>query len=253
MQTVRIKTSQNIEIDYEVAGLGERFLARVVDIGVFLGVFYIIYFIVIFFFLSTLQSILTGGAFPVFLIVLLVIYFILYTFYDLVCEIYYNGQTLGKYAIKIKVVSLNGSRPTIGQFFIRWVFRLLDFTLSFNIAALISVAVSEKKQRIGDIVAGTAVIKTKPATELNELFFAPPEDGYEPQFTQVSNLTDNDITLINEVISNFKRTGNNNLVYDMAVKVKEHLSVEPVRGMNDFDFLLTIIKDYNYITSRSGL
>ena len=45
MQTVKIKTSQNIDIDYEVAGLGERILARIVDIGVFTGLFYILYII----------------------------------------------------------------------------------------------------------------------------------------------------------------------------------------------------------------
>ncbi|WP_431199246.1 hypothetical protein ACRQ5D_06110 [Mucilaginibacter sp. P25] len=50
MQTVKIHTSQNIEIDYEVAGLGERVLARIVDMGVFMGIGYICYFIIIFFF-----------------------------------------------------------------------------------------------------------------------------------------------------------------------------------------------------------
>src|SRR3569832_78177 len=99
MQTVRIKTSQNIDIDYEVAGLGERVLARVVDIGVFTGLFYLVYFIVIFFFLSQIDGMRTGSGegFPVFLIVLGIIYTILLVFYDLVSEVYFNGQSIGKY------------------------------------------------------------------------------------------------------------------------------------------------------------
>jgi uncharacterized RDD family membrane protein YckC len=254
MQTVKIRTSQNIEIDYEVAGLGERILARIVDIGVFAGLFYIIYIIIILFYISQIQKLQSGsGSIPVFLIVLGVIYVIAAAFYDLVAEIFFNGQSIGKYAIKIKVVNIDGARPTIGQFFIRWVFRLLDFGITLGLGALISVAVSEKKQRIGDIIAGTTLIKTKPRTTLNELFLNSTDDSYEPVFPEVSNLSDDEITLIHEVITNFKSTGNSSVVYNMAVRVKDHLAVTIPREMNDFDFLQTVIKDYSYITSRMGV
>lgn len=253
MQTVKIKTSQNIEIDYEVAGLGERVLARIVDMGVFTGLFYIIYIIVIFFYLSQIQQIQSGGGVPIFLIVLGIIYSLVLIFYDLVCEIFFDGQSIGKFAIKIKVVSIDGARPTIGQYFLRWVFRLLDFGITLGIGAIISVAVSEKKQRIGDLVAGTTLIKTKPRTTLDELFLNSTDDSYEPVFPGVNNLSDSDITLIHEVISNFKVTGNSSVVYNMAVRLKEHLAVTVPRGMNDYDFLQTVIKDYSYITSRMGV
>lgn len=252
MQTVKIRTSQNIEIDYEVAGLGDRVLARIVDIGVFTGIFYAIYVIVIFFFLSTITQFKSGDGIPVVLIVIGVIYSIAFIFYDLVAEIFFNGQSVGKYAMKIKVVNIDGTRPAIGQFFLRWVFRLLDFGITLGIGAIISVAVSEKKQRIGDLVAGTTLIKTKPRTELSELYFTSPEDTYEPVFPGVSTLSDKDITLVHEVISNFKSTGNSSLVYGLALRVKEHLAIEMPKGMNDFDLLQTIVKDYSYLTSRMG-
>ena len=255
MQTVKIKTSQNIDIDYEVAGLGERILARIVDMGVFIGLFYIIYIIIIAFVLTSAPRFGSGGfgGIPVFLIVLLIIYSIVFIFYDLVAEIYFNGQSIGKYAIKIKVVNIDGARPTIGQYFLRWAFRLLDFGITFGIGAVISVAVSEKKQRIGDLVAGTTLIKTKPRTTLDELFLNSQDDSYEPVFPEVSTLTDEEIALIHEVISNFKSTGNSRVVYNMAVQVKEHIAVTAPREMNDFDFLQTIIKDYSYVTSRMGV
>ena len=253
MQTVKIKTSQIIEMDYEVAGLGERILARIVDMGVFMAAFYIIYFIIIFFYISQIQKMESGEGFPVLLIVLGIIYGIVIIFYDLVAEIFFNGQSIGKYAIKIKVVNIDGARPTIGQFFIRWVFRLLDFGITFGIGAVISVAVSEKKQRIGDIIAGTTLIKTKPCTTLNELFLNTADESYEPVFPEVTNLSDDDITLIHEVISNFKSTGNSSIVYNMSVRVKDHLAVTIPAKMNDFDFLQTIIKDYSYVTSGIGV
>jgi uncharacterized RDD family membrane protein YckC len=255
MQTVRIRTSQNIEIDYEVAGLGERILARVVDIGVFTGLFYALYLIIIFFFLSQFQSLQSGtaGGIPVFLIVIGIIYTIALIFYDLVAEIYFNGQSIGKYAIKIKVVNIDGARPTLGQFFLRWVFRLLDFGFTLGIGAVISVAVTEKKQRIGDLIAGTTLIKTKPRTTLDELFLNSPDEDYQPVFPEVSNLTDDEITLIHEVISTFKITGNSNVVYNMALRVKDHLGIAVPLGMNDFDFLQKLVRDYSYITSRTGV
>jgi uncharacterized RDD family membrane protein YckC len=253
MQTVRIKTSQNIDIDYEVAGLGDRILARVVDIGVFTGLFYVIYLIIIFFYISQIGQLQQGGGVPVTLIVIGIIYSLILIFYDLVAEIFFNGQSIGKYAIKIKVVNIDGARPTIGQYFLRWAFRLVDFGITLGFGAVISVAVSEKKQRIGDIIAGTTLIKTKPRTTLNELFLNSVDDSYEPVFPQVSNLSDADITLIHDVISNFKGTGNSSVVYNMAMRVKDHLAVIIPARMNDFDFLQTVIKDYSYITSRMGV
>jgi uncharacterized RDD family membrane protein YckC len=253
MQTVKITTSQNIEIDYEVAGLGDRVLARIVDIGVFTGIFYAFYIVILMFFLTIVRDLQTGAGMPVALIVIGIVYSVVLIFYDLVAEVFFNGQSIGKFALKIRVVSLNGTRPTLGQFFLRWVFRLLDFVITFGIGAVISVAVSEKKQRIGDIVAGTTLVKTKPATVLSELYFTSPEEEYEPVFPLVNSLTDNDITLIHEVISNFKRTGNSSLVYNMALKVKDHIGAEIPSRMNDFEFLQTVVKDYSYITSRIGV
>ncbi|QEM07475.1 RDD family protein [Mucilaginibacter rubeus] len=252
MQTVKIHTSQNIEIDYEVAGLGERVLARIVDMGVFMGIGYICYFIIIFFFLTTIQN-FKGDSIPAVLIVIAIIYSLAAVFYDLVAEVFFNGQTIGKYAVKIKVVSINGSRPSFGQFLLRWVFRLVDFGITFGIGALISVAVSEKKQRIGDIVAGTTVIKTTPKAQLGDLVFAYQDDEYDPTFNNVADLKDSDITLIHEVISNFKSTGNSQIVYDMAVRVKEYIHADIPQGMNEYDFLLTVIKDYSHVVARMGV
>ena len=257
MQTVRIRTSQNIEIDYQVANLGDRILARIVDAGVLMGLFYVFYIILI---LTVLGSAGFSRGFngmgrgvQITLIVIGVIFFLTYLLYDLVCEYFFNGQTIGKYAIKMKVVTLNGARPTFGQYLIRWVFRLLDFGLSASICAIISVAISKKKQRVGDIIAGTTVIKTTPVATLKELYFSTPDDDYVPTLNEVNNLSDNDVTLIMDVITNFKKNGNNVVVFEMAQKVKEHLGIENPKGMNDFKLLQAIVKDYAFITSRGSL
>jgi uncharacterized RDD family membrane protein YckC len=245
MQTIRITTSQNIDIDYEVAGVGERIVARLIDLG--------LYIVIII--LGVIVGSIMGRRIDssVTIIVVISVYAILFVFYDLVCEIFLNGQSIGKRVMKIKVVSLNGSRPTIGQYLLRWLFRIVDFTLSSGLCALICVAVSGKHQRVGDIVAGTTLIKTQPRTPLSNLAFMPVADGYLPVYNEADQLSDRDITLVQEVIRTYFETGNSVVVYTMATKIKELLTVSCKEGMDDLVFLQTIVKDYTHLITVSDL
>lgn len=242
MQTITITTSQNIDIDYEIAGLGERIVARIIDYAIFLLIFI----------LTLIVSSLTRSdtASNVSTVVIYIVYGSLYVFYDLVCEVFFNGQSIGKKIMKIKVISLNGARPTIGQYLLRWLFRLVDFALTLDMCGLITAAVTENNQRVGDIVAGTTLIRTKPRTQISSIVFMPANDGYQPVFNAAGQLHDKDIELINDVITNYVKTGNNVLVYSMAAKLKEYLSIAPPQNMNDMLFLQTIIKDYNHISAQ---
>ncbi|PWK76548.1 putative RDD family membrane protein YckC [Mucilaginibacter oryzae] len=249
MQTIKIRTSQNIEIDYEVANLGDRILARLVDMVLLVGVAYVVFIPVTLIYSTVLER----EDLPVAMIVAIVVYTLISVFYDLIAEMYFNGQSVGKRALRVRVIDLSGARPTASQFLLRWVFRLVDFIITLGIGAVIAVAVSEKKQRIGDMVAGTTVVKTQPKAQLKDLFFAPVDESYEPVFSEVSMLHDDDVTLIYEVLHNFSMTGNNLLVYEMAMKTKDHLGVSIPANMNDFEFLQVIVKDYSYITSLNSI
>lgn len=242
MQTIRITTSQNIDIDYEIAGLGERILARLIDYGVFI----LIYILGIIVFGASNMLNESG----VTMVVILVIYASLYVFYDLLCEIFMNGQSVGKRVMKIKVISLDGGRPSVSQYLLRWLFRIVDFSLTFDLCALICTAVSENNQRVGDMVAGTTLIKTNPRTQMNSIAFMPAYDGYQPVFKEAGQLNDRDVELIHEVINTYVKTGNSMVVYNMAARIREHLGIAPPNGMNDMLFLQTISKDYSHISAQ---
>lgn len=244
METIKVKTSQYVDIDYPVAGLGERIAARLIDLGIFLG----LYIIFIFFVLLTGLSVGMEST-PYLIIGLAIAYGASFVFYNLICEIFMNGQCVGKRLMKIKVISLDGSQASIGQYFIRWLFRLVDFAFTAQVGGLICVAVSKNKQRIGDIVAGTTVIKTVPHTDINHIAFHPVEEDYIPVFSNVSLLTDRDVELIHEVISTYYKTHNTDLIYTMSTKVATLLSISIPEGMNEMEFLKTVIKDYNQQTS----
>jgi hypothetical protein len=98
------------------------------------------------------------------------------------------------------------------------------------------------------MVAGTTLIKTVPRTNLEHIAFHPTEEEYIPVFKNADLLTDHDIELMHEVVLTYYKTSNADLIYNMSAKVAEHLSISIPQGMNELNFLTTVIKDYNHLT-----
>jgi uncharacterized RDD family membrane protein YckC len=239
MQTIRITTSQNIDIDYEIAGLGARILARLIDWGVFIVIL-----------IAIISLKLTNAAGSKFLTtgipIVMVIFAIFFVLYDLICEAFFNGQSVGKRIMKIRVISLDGAQPSLGQYLMRWIFRIVDFGITFQVGGLIAAVLTEKNQRIGDMVAGTVLVQTTPSTPFDQVAFTPISDNYKPMFPEAGRLTNSEVVLIHEVMRNFKISDNYPLVYNTATRFKQHLNIVSPVGMDDLTFLQTLITDYNY-------
>lgn len=240
MQTIKITTAQNIEIDYEVAGLGQRMVARLIDFGIFILI--LIAGGVIGALSAGLMKKVTffGYVFGGFYLFVLVSF----VFYDLVCEVFLNGQSVGKRIMKIRVISLDGARPGLGQYIIRWLFRIVDFLVTFQLAGLVAVIFTKNKQRLGDLAAGTTLVTTKPRTDVGQLAFAPVASDYVLVFKEVNQLADRDVVLIHEVI----QSKNPVLMHNMANQIKTHLSIST--QLDDWSFLQTIVKDYNFTMAK---
>lgn len=255
MQTVKITTSQNIDIDYTVASISDRIAARVIDYFIFIC-FYSL-FIILFTVVVGTGANGTAAVNNIYgqsgIVVLIIIWLCLCVFYDLLTEIFLNGQSIGKRSIKIKVISINGYRPTIGQYLLRWIFRIIDFGVTLGTGAIISVAFSANKQRIGDMVAGTTLIKTSPINKFDDLVFSPPPGDYIPTYNEVTQLSDQDIVLIHDVVKHFNRTGNSNIVYKLALRIKAFLHVVYPSNINEYQFLEIILNDYNYLVTKSAI
>src|SRR5690554_4019555 len=119
MHTISITTSQNIEVEYDLGSLGDRIVGRIIDLLV-LAAYVIILISVIGF--SNFGSFLDDNVWLVLCLFLPIV------FYDLVCEVVFNGQSIGKRVMAIKVISLSGEQPAFSQYLIRWLFRLVDFS-----------------------------------------------------------------------------------------------------------------------------
>jgi len=249
MQTIRITTSQNIDIDYQATDLGTRVVARLIDYGVFMGMYFIAF--IILGLPMGLSNDYNGNGKNIGIVVIIVIWLGLCVLYDLICEIFLNGQSLGKRAMKIKVISLSGARPRVGQYLLRWIFRLMDFGVTLGSGAVICVVFSDKKQRIGDIVAGTAVVNIAPKNSFSDLVFGPAPLDYEPIYNEVLQLSDRDVVLIHDVIKNFNRTRNSGLVYKLALQLKAYLNVSYSSEINEYQFLEIVWNDYNTLTAKN--
>ncbi|MEJ0033969.1 MAG: RDD family protein [Bacteroidota bacterium] len=113
-------------------------------------------------------------------------------------EVFNNGQSVGKMAMKIQVIKTIGGQATFADYAARWAFRMIDIWFSLGGIAAILVASSAKAQRIGDVVANTAVIKLIPKMNLrlNDLLAIKSQESYKPSYIQVKQLQETDVLLI---------------------------------------------------------
>ena len=150
----------------------------------------------------------------------------------------------------IKVISLNGNRPAFSQYLIRWLFRLIDLWMFSFVPAVIVIAVTEKHQRVGDLVAGTTLVKTKPKTSLEQTIYVPQvKEDYQVLYPEVINLNDRDMLLVKEVLLNVQKSGNSMLTLQTMQKIEQVLHIRSQHA-DPRDFLATVLGDYNHLTSK---
>jgi len=240
MQTIRVRTTQNVFIDYPLASIGDRILAYLID-----RLIMFLYVILVIALLVGAKAFDNDRLALVLIMVLVVLPFLLYS---LLFEIFMNGQTPGKHAMKIQVIRLDGTPATVGGYLFRWMFSLVDFAIFGGVVAVVAVAVGGKGQRVGDIVAGTTVIKLvhEKAIESSEIFITP-ENTYVPTFEQVVQLSARDIEVIQRALDANRDHGTYQPVELVTEKVKSMLGIHS--DLPPSEFLYTIVKDYNSLTA----
>ena len=240
MKIIEIKTTQNVVLQYELADLRERILAFMIDL------------ISLFFGLGLLSAVLGSVFSGVAAIIIMVVMLCVFIFYSLALEVLNNGQSLGKMAMRIQVIKTTHGRPTFADYAGRWVFRLVDIYFSLGGIACILIASSTKAQRIGDIVANTAVVKLTPEMnlDLNDILGIHAQTTYKPEFVQAKQLLESDVLLIKNTLQRYSRYSNDahaEAVGMLARKISSVLRVDPI-PMDERRFLETVLKDYVMLT-----
>ncbi|MBV9962417.1 MAG: RDD family protein [Parafilimonas sp.] len=244
MEKIKIPTSFNIELEFETPEFFRRYFAWLIDF------FIIVSYIIIVYNLFNKFSVHHTDADMPYLYNMSAIQLLLFVpvfVYHLFFEIVMNGQSIGKKITGIKVISENGGSPAVHQYLIRWLTRPFDLVF-FGLPGLLTVVLSKKNQRLGDMAAGTLVIRTKIQTDINDTVFFQLNDDYKPRYAAVMRLSDRDMNTIKGVLNNHSKYNN----FDVATRISE--KVRTVLSINEYqepvEFLETLLKDYNYYSNQ---
>ncbi len=230
-EKIKVTTAYNVEIEYFSATGWERTLAYLIDAVIKYGYIMLVSL--------TLFNGLNLNTYWLYLLLCLPA-----IFYSLILETFNNGKTVGKSAMKLQVVSLDGKNTTIGQYVTRWLLRFLDLLIFTPGLAFLSVTTTLKGQRIGDIVANTAVItQNERQAHRSNLSRVRLPKGYIGRYKEVLQLTDHHIQTIKQVI--FNETQARQKIYMATADHIMFLTGIP-KTMPSKKYLKMIVYDYNY-------
>jgi len=236
MSELQINTTQNVKINFTSAGAGERLLAFTIDMAIKIG-----YLMVLSWTFGVFENmdewsqigINTVLSFPV-------------MFYTLALESLLEGQTIGKKALKIRVVKIDGYQASISDYVVRWFFRIVDiYILGLGFFVILF---NKKQQRLGDMAAGTAVIALKDKVTINHTILEHLKEDYKPTYPNVIKLSDNDARIIKETFTIAKASKDYHTLIKLRKKLIEVTGIKEIKQKSDIEFIDIIMKDYNYYT-----
>lgn len=260
MSTIQIGTAFNIDLEFEIAEFHKRLLAYIIDFGILLiylfSMKYVMYNELLLNFEASVGMDILLISLPMLL-------------YSLLTELWLNGQTVGKKILAIRVISLEGGEPNFGQYLLRWITKFFEWPFLFGyialsganiigysfitgvcgIAVVIIISVSNKNQRLGDMIAGTVVVNTKSAlTVADTVFMQINKTDYKVMFPEVMRLSDRDINTIKGVLTQASKRNNYEMCNRVSMKIKEVLHINS--DMHVDQFLEKLLEDYNYLATK---
>ncbi|TMD59229.1 MAG: RDD family protein, partial [Chloroflexi bacterium] len=178
---LHIRTAEHVGISYELAGIGNRMLAAFFDI-LFLGIVIVGGFLVAAVILRQLGvSLAVDFIVSAVLVVLLLL--VVPFGYWVAMESLWNGQTLGKRIVGIRVLRDDGSPVGFFAIATRALLRSLDLVPIIFPIDIVLIVASKKGQRLGDIVAGTVVVKARVERDFSTLRTRAVPQGEAPVVT----------------------------------------------------------------------
>jgi uncharacterized RDD family membrane protein YckC len=172
-ELLSIDTPENVVFDYEIVGIGSRFIAALVD-SLLLALILLLVNVTAILVLSNLFDLARGwvlGIFTAFSFLSLWGYYILF-------ELLWNGQSPGKRWAGLRVIRRDGTPITLVESLIRNLVRFVDFLPVAYGAGIVTMFIHPQSCRLGDLAAGTLVVRDGGALALADLSERPVLRGY---------------------------------------------------------------------------
>jgi uncharacterized RDD family membrane protein YckC len=235
MDNFQIQTAQNVSIDQNLANYFERAAAFFIDLLILAAYIFLVIIIVS----STgLESDLIIGSIISLPLLL----------YHLVMELSMNGQSVGKAAMNIRVVCVDGSKPNASHYLIRWCLRLVDITLTSGSIASLFILFGGRGQRLGDMAAKTTVISEKKTVDFTETIIMEVPENYTPKYPQVTIFNDEDMRTTKAIYMKAKHSREYHLINKLHIQLSTKMEVQPEE--KPIKFVEKVLKDYNYYTQN---
>lgn len=246
MDRIGVETTKHVRLSYEPATLMHRIAAWFLD-----GLLYIAYIFSFFWLLGTfeLQEALERFGWVVFTAVMLpsILYFP-------VVETVWNGRTVGKKILGIRVVKIDGTRAGPGAYVIRWIFRYIEIMATGGVVAILAILINGKGQRLGDMVAKTCVVLERlPAADRQSLYS---QEGINHRvvFEAAGMLSDDEVNVLRNLLnsrSNYSADARKKLMAKTR-KVIEKKTGAVDENLTPEEYLKTMVRDYDKIYTEEG-
>lgn len=242
--TLDIQTAQNVPLALEPASVGERVLATVADGAI--GVAWYVLVLVVG---------MDWIGIPLSETVAVVLLLLPLMLYHLAFEVLFEGRTPGKMLLKTQVSRVDGAQPTLGQYLLRWLLRFVDVSFTFGVGALLSVVLSSRSQRLGDLAAGTTVVRRRQRVRLGEVLYPPTPADHVVEFPEAEGLSDADVRTLRAVLVRLRISKRDARATALARRAKaaveKRLEMEPVE-MPPEPFLKAVVRDHVFLLDRYG-
>lgn len=246
MSELSINTTQNVAINFSAASVGDRIIGFLLDSLIKFAYIFTVY-MVVFYWMGLNNYMIDMDMWSQ--MAVQTIFYLPAVFYSLVLESMFEGQTIGKKIMKMKVIKIDGYQAGFGDYFIRWIMRIIDILMGMGIVGLIAMLASSKVQRLGDMAAGTAVITLKNNISIDHTILQEIKEDYIPTYPLVIKLSDNDMRIIKETYESSLRTADFGMITKLQYKIESVTGIKSLAN-NSTAFVDTIIKDYNFYTQK---
>ncbi|QEF99410.1 RDD family protein [Stieleria maiorica] len=171
--TIAVVTPENIAFEYQLAGPFRRLPAYLIDLAVRWGVILTVGFTLLL--VGGLLTVLSSFYGPLTFAFIVILIFVINWFYGTILEAYFNGRTIGKWFCGIRVIEVDGRPVSPRSALLRNLLRVADlapvaaintwdpdvppiYFIPTGIVGLVSMMMTQRMQRLGDLAAGTMVV-----------------------------------------------------------------------------------------------